>query len=452
MKKLLLVSLICLLVFSFATTAVAKVTLNYWIYPIFTSPEKEAGWFEKRVIAEFQEIYPEVEFELQFLPWTSGPQKVAMSIATGTPPDLIVDAYMRGMSYAAAGVLSDYEDTMDAEEKADYYQSVLDMVKIDGKIYMYVLSAHGKGMPINRLVAEKAGAMDLLPLDRDDRDWTVEEYKKFCLKIAEAKIPDTYAMTLHFADSNTQQEYIFYIHQNFGAVPFVIEDGKYRCTLNSPEAIEGLEWYLDLYSIPGVGIPGPESLTCDWIPDYWFTGRLASHLAGATATSILKERKDPKISKFVDNIVVNTPHKKGLKSKGYTIPVGFCVFKTTPEREKYAKLFAEFFVTRPYLWVETSGYACPPRRGSFDPDSPLYQTNPYPPNDTEINFVLNWAKYMEIVDIGGQCPVNRQYREIYAATMQGVFTGELTPKEGLDIVVKRVNKLLDDYYEENPVE
>ncbi|GAH08710.1 unnamed protein product [marine sediment metagenome] len=48
-------------------------------------------------------------------------------------------------------------------------------------------------------------------------------------------------------------------------------------------------------------------------------------------------------------------------------------------------------------------------------------------------------------------PVYQQYREIFAATMQGIFIGELTVEEGLDIVVQKVNKLLDDYYEENPV-
>ena len=260
MKKILLISIVCLLVFSFAITGLAKLTLNYWVYPIFNDPEKEAGWFERQVIEEFQEIYPEVEYELQFLPWTSGPQKVAMSIATGTPPDIIIDAFMRGMSYASAGALSDYNDTMDAEEQADYYQSVLDIVKIDGKVYMYVLASNGNGMPINRLVAEKAGAMDLLPLDREDRDWTVEEYKKFCLKIAEAKIPDTYATGLHFADSNSQHSYILQMHLNFGAVPFVVEDGKYNCTLNSPEAIEGLEFFLELYNTPGVGILEQESI------------------------------------------------------------------------------------------------------------------------------------------------------------------------------------------------
>jgi len=32
--------------------------------------------------------------------------------------------------------------------------------------------------------------------------------------------------------------------------------------------------------------------------------------------------------------------------------------------------------------------------------------------------------------------------------MQGVFTGMITPKEGLDEITRKVNKVLDELYEE----
>jgi len=454
LKKLLLVLLICVLVFSLAITAIAKaekVELVFWAYCYYTDPDKENGWFERRVISEFQEIYPEVEFKLQMLPWTDGPKKVQMAIATGTTPDIIFDCDMRIMSYAAVGALSDFEDTMDAEEQADHYSSVLNGVKFEGKVYMYLTFAIASGFEFNRFVVEEAGAMDLLPLDREDRSWTHEEFKKFCLKVAEANIPDTYVWTFHFADSNCMQHYIKHMHQSFGAVPFVVEDGKYRCVLNSPEAVEGLEWYLDLYNTPGVGMPGAETRDCTYYTDYFYNGQLACTFEGGSAATIMGARKDPAVSSKVDYIIVCNPSKVGEKPITFLSMGGLGVFKSTPEKEKYAKLFAEFFATRPYMWEVTKAH-CPPRKSSYDPDSPLYQTSPYPPDDTEINFVLNWAKYMEPVDIGKSCPVYQQYRETYAAVMQGVFVGELTPKEGLDILVERVNKLLDDYYEENPVE
>lgn len=450
LKKLLLVSLICLLVFSFAITAMAKVELVFWGYPIVVDPDKENGWYERRVIAEFQEIYPEVGFELQILPWADGRKKVQMAIATGTTPNIIHDTSITIMSYASAGVMADFEDTLDVEEQADYYTSILEQVKIDGKVYMIILNAGGGGMEINRFIAEEAGAMDLVPLAREDRGWTVEEFKKFALKIAEADIPDVYAFAFHFTDANVMQQYILFTNQSFGAVPFVIEDGKYRCTLNSPEAVEGLEWYLDLYHTPGVGMPGAESMGIDYYTDYWYTGKLACTFAAANAiNSLTYARKDPKILSKLDQINVCAPHKEGLESLSLVAIQGLGVFKSTPEKEKYAKLFCEFYATRPYLW-EVTKTMCPPRESSHDPNSPRYQTSPYPPDDPEVDFALSWADYMAAVDGGSNCPVYQQYREIYAATMQGVFSGELTAKEGLDIVVGRINKLLDDYYEENP--
>lgn len=451
MKKLLLVSLICLLIFSFAITAMAKIELEFWTYMYHSDPNKikEYGWFENRIIEEFQEIYPEVEINLQVLPWTKGPEKVTVSIVTGTTPDILQDCDMRIMTYVAAGAMVDFEDTMDAEEQADHYTSFLDMVKFKDKVYMYIWMAGIGGMSVNKLVVEKAGAMDLLPLDREDRDWTVEEFKEFCLKIAEANIPGTYALTFHFADSNCQQLYINHVHQSFGAEPFVIEDGKYRCTLNSPEAVEGLEWYLELYNIPRVGMPSPETQGIDYKQKYYQTGKLATCISCST-NQIVKERMNKAIEDTCETLHVAVPHKEGLRPKGIPNVAGFGVFKSTPEEEKYAKLFCEFFVTRPYFWEITR--SCPPRKSAKDPNSPLYQTCPYTEIDSEIRYSENAAAYMDAVDYGAKCPVYQEYRNIYTATMQGVFTGQLTAQEGLDIVVERVNKLLDDYYEENPVE
>lgn len=453
MKKLLLVSLICLLAFSFTLTGSAKVNLLFWAYPYFSSPDKELGWLESRVISEFQEIYPNVNIELEMLPSSGAHKKIEMAIVTGTQPDILCHGGVKLMGYASAGVLSDFEDTMDAEEKADHYPDILETIKWEGKVYVYLLSAEGApGMEVNRFVAEKAGAMDLLPLDNEDRTWaSLEDFKKFCLKIAEANIPETYALALHFTDSNCQHSYIKWMHQAFGATPFVIEDGEYRCVLNSPEAVEGLEWYVDLYNTPGVGMPGPESIDIDYYTNYWYTGKLAFTMAGGSIGSLAGVRKDPVVLEKLDMILMAVPTKEGIKPPTGIGSRALGVFKSTLEKEKYAKLFCEFYATRPYLWKE-SGMACPPRVSCHDPNSPLYQTSPYPPGDPEVEYALRWPEYMTVANQFKKCPVYQQYRSTYAAIMQGVFSGELEPKEGLDIFVERINKLLDDYYEENPVE
>jgi len=452
LKKLLLVSLICLFIFGLAITVTAKVNLTFWAYPYFTVPDKELDWFESKIIQEFEELYPEVEVDLEMLPSSGGHEKIEIAVVTGTQPDILLHGGVKVLSYAAAGILSDFEDTMDAEEQADHYSDILETSKVDGKVYAYYLSADGSpGLEINRFIAQKAGAMGLLPLDRKDRTWSIEEFKKFALKIAEADIPETYAFALHFTDSNCQHNYIKFMHQAFGATPFVVEDGKYRCTMNSPEAVEGLEWYVDLYNTPGVGMPGPESIGIDYYTNYWYTGKLAFTLAGGSIGSLAGVRKDPVVMEKLDMITVAVPTKEGIKPPTGIGTRALGVFKSTPEKEKYAKLFCEFYATRPYLWEE-SGMACPPRKGCFDPNSPLYQTSPYPPNDPEVEYILRWPEYMTVASQFKTCPVYQQYRSTYASVMQGVFSGELTPKEGLNIFTNKINKLLDEYYEENPVE
>ena len=452
MKKILLILLVSLFIFSLAITAMAKVELTFWAYPYFNFEDKESGSLESRIISEFEEIYPDVEITLEMLSSAGDHEKIEMAIVTGTGPDILQHGDVKVMSYAASGLLSDFEDTIDAEEKADYWPGVLETAMWDGKVYSCLISADGSpGMEVNRFVVEKADAMDLLPLNNENRIWaSLEDFKKFCLKIADAKIPDTYAFALHFMDSNCQHSYIKWMHRTFGAVPFVLEDGKYRCTMNSPESIEGLGWYLDLYNTPGVGMPGPESMGVDFYTKYWYGGNLAFTMAGGSLGGLAATRNDPIVAKTCDEILVAIPTKEGIKPPTDIGERTLGVFKSTPEKEKFAKLFCEFYTTRPYLWEE-SKMACPPRFSSFDPDSPMYQTSPFPAGDTEVEYALKWADYMQVIDSFTKVPVYQQYRSTYASIMQGVFSGELEPKEGLDILTEKINKLLDEYYEEFPV-
>ncbi|GAI84498.1 unnamed protein product, partial [marine sediment metagenome] len=102
MKKLLLISLICILVFSLAITATAKVKLVYWGFPGVTIKGLLPGEYEQKVIDQFEKEYPEVEVELQIIPYDGGIKKVNLSIVAGTTPDILVDNTFRMGKYADA--------------------------------------------------------------------------------------------------------------------------------------------------------------------------------------------------------------------------------------------------------------------------------------------------------------------------------------------------------------
>lgn len=271
MKKLLLVSLICILVFSFTAIAFA-INLTMWSGPYYLEKDKESGWYINRVIGEFEELYPEVNIELEILPWTVGADKRAIGIATHTTSDILLGSVSAANAYAQQGVICDLEDIMTAEEKADYLPGYIEELALDGKMYMYIVTGiYGTGeMGINKVLVEKAGAMDLLPLDRPYRNWTVDEYKIFCQAMTkylrENNLNDIYTTVFAFGSGDVNQATIARVFQaGWGVDPLEVVNGRYRCILNSPKAVEALQWYLDFYNDPTCGMKqGAESQLIDW--------------------------------------------------------------------------------------------------------------------------------------------------------------------------------------------
>ena len=462
MKKLLLISLIFLLVGSFALTALA-IDLNMWGTPHYLQEGKESGWYFKKVIGEFEELYPEVNIELEVLPWGKvGNDKRAIGIATGTMADIIVGGAPGLSSYVRQGLLADFSDTMTAEETADYLPGYVDTFGVDGQMSFYLLCGiYGAGgMGINKVLVEKAGAMDLLPLDRPYKHWTVEEYKIFCQKmteyIKENNLPDTFTTAFNFVDSSGNDVIIMWIFQDgWGVDPFEIVDGRYNCVLNSPKAIEALQWYLDLYNDPTCGVmQGAENTSLDWWENYWCTGKLVTCYGEGAGCAKWYQQQPEGFDEILQQLIVPYPNAPGGSPTFAVNGVGISAFKTgDAEKEKYAKLFCQFFATRPDM-AEVTNIHSPPTYSSYDPDSLLYQKplwDDVPEAIADFERTTNDPD-VRLIGMGHKCPVHKQFKDTFAQTMQGVFIGELTVKEGLDIIVEKVNTLLDEYYEENPVE
>ena len=462
MKKLLLVPLIFLLVGIFAITGLAKVELTMWSGPYYIVETKESGWYINRVIGEFEELYPEVNIELEILPWGRvGTDKLAIGIATKTTSDIRLGGASGITSHALQGVISDFSDIVTAEEQADYLPGYVETFAVDGQMPMYmVMGNYGSGgMGINKVLVEKAGAMDLLPLDKPYRNWTVEEYKVFLQKmteyIKEAGLTDTFTTVFNFGDGSCNAVIIMWVFQCWGVDPFEVVDGKYKVVLNSPEAVEALQWYLDLYNDPTYGVmPGAENTFIDWWENHWLTGNLVTvYGEGAGTIKWYSMPGQEEISEVLECLIVPYPTGPNGSHIKTIDGVGITAFKTGDlEKERYSKLFCQFFATRPYM-AEVTGLHSPPTYSSYDPDSPLYQKPLYAGLlEAELDFKRNMEDTsIRIVDFGQKCPVYKQYVDTFAQTMQGVFTGELTAEEGLNIFVDKVNVLLDEFYKENPV-
>ena len=440
MKKLLLISLTCLLVFSFTITGLAKVNLVYWTYPSCKVEGLLPGEYEQIVIDQFEKEYPEVKIELQVLPYDGGIKKVELSILSQTSPDILIDNTFRMGKFADAGLLVPFELTED--ERNDFFPFAIEACTFNNEMGLWPTAVSAQGMTVSKRIAKEAGALDLLPLDRSDRTWTTEEYGAFLRKVASVDLPEVRGYILWLGDANGMQTHIMLMLQAFGAEPFIKEDGKYRCIINSPEAIEGLEYFLELYNTPGCFMEGAENLSCFDNSNYFNLGTIAT--SGASIPGILKglEGTD-QISADYDLALFPFPSKKGVSNGALLSMTAFGVFDNDDqEKVKYAQMFVRYFVKNAKDFLHSQADSSPVMKSSEIPEVyQKYKDNP------EVQYYLNvLPKFGK--DYGTMCPVYQQYKEAFRVVMQGAVTGELTAKEALDEMARKVNKLLDEYYEE----
>ena len=440
MKKTVLVLLVCVFMFSLAITASAKVKVVYWTYPSITVEGLQPGEYEQNMIDQFEKLYPEVEVELEIFPYDGGITKVDLSIMSGDPPDILVDNVFRVGKYADAGLLVPFDLT--EEEKNDFYPFAIEASTFNGEMSVWPAVVYTQGIIVSKKIAREAEALDLLPLDRPDRNWTADEFKAFLQKVAAANLPEVRGTVMHFADANGQQNFIMLMIQGFGAVPFVYEDGKYRCTMNSPEAVEGLEYYLDIYNnSPGCFHEGAENLTC------FDTGRLVSSgkIAvghGGVATILQGLEGTNQIYIDADASVFPVPSKEGISNSALLSFEAYGVFDNgDAEKAKYAQMFVRYFCENAPDILTIRANGSPVRKST--PIAEAYKK--YADNPDVIFYLTQLANYGK--DYGTMCPVYQQYKEIWRIAMQGVFTGMITPKEGLNEITRKVNKLLDELYE-----
>src|SRR5690554_1115022 len=119
----------------------APVTLDFWVFPKWngidgTEKDGKPGDWEKLMAEKFTESHPHVKIITEVFDFKSGPQKVSVSLAAGTIPDVMHDGDLRLMDYANKGYILPLNDYLDPDDLTDYYEGILDTTSIgDGQYY-----------------------------------------------------------------------------------------------------------------------------------------------------------------------------------------------------------------------------------------------------------------------------------------------------------------------------
>ena len=218
---------------SVAAGGVTEIT--WWAFPTFGV---NTG-YEQEVVDAFNAAHPDIKVKVEYIDFTSGPDKLTAAITSGTAPDILFDAPGRIIEFGEAGYLVPLDDMLD-ELKSDLTsQSLVETcVGADGTAWMYPISSAPFYMGLNKEALEAANALQYVNLE-GDRTWTTENFVKMCEALRDAaptQVPGIVYCGGQGGDQGTRA-----LVNNLYSSSIVGEDGKWNIDANGVKALKLLK-------------------------------------------------------------------------------------------------------------------------------------------------------------------------------------------------------------------
>ena len=396
-----------------------KVEITYWDFPQFTKDKefKKTEDFDAALIKAFEAKNPNIKVNYQKIEFTDGPAKVETAIQSKTAPDVIYDAPGRVIAWAAKDLLVPLDDVdksklSDAAVKASSYKD---------KLYMYPQGVAPFLMGVNKDLTDKLGVTDLLPLNKQDRSWTVEEYEKFlkAVKQKDSSITPALFYTKSQAGDQGPRAFVANLYNSW-----ITDDANSKYTINDANGVKGLEWVKKAYDEgllgQGVALEAKDAL------EAFKSGRAATTILFSPGIAASHASGfNYKFLPFPNN---------GGKAKYDYLVAGPAIFDNGDvDKAAAAKKFVDFMVNDKD-WGKRTLLAS----GNFSAkkgETGLYDSE-------ELKFAEGltgqYAPYYNTI------PGFAKMRPLWFNMVQGVLNGKTTPKEGLDKFVEDANKTIKE--------
>ncbi len=399
--------------------------ITWWDYPNFTSGT--AGDYEKTIVANFNKKYPNIKVNVEMIDFQSGPQKVNTAIASNSAPDIVYDYPGRIIDYARNGVMAKLDDMFTDSFTKEVSTKILNACKLDTNYYMYPLVVAPNMMAVNKTMLDKAGLTDMLPLNKEDRLWTVSEYEAL-LKAIKEKIPTLTAPTSVYAKSSAGDQGTRALISNMGGVATVADDlSKY--TINDPKDAAALQTIVDGVK-SGLFLKGGEALASSDVVDMFLAEKIA--IAPLYNKTLMTSSASKKTSQFEEVFIPYPTPDASTKPQLEAYVGGLGVFDNKDENKiAAAKKLIDFIANDQETATETVK-----QTGSFSVKSSV--TGLY--DDTESKYCESMIKYLGTYynHVQGFA----EMRTFYFPMLQNVLLGTQTPQAGLDEFVEKANTTL----------
>ena len=396
-----------------------KVEITYWDFPQFTKDKefKKTEDFDAALIKAFEAKNPNIKVNYQKIEFTDGPAKVETAIQSKTAPDVIYDAPGRVIAWAAKDLLVPLDDV----DKSKLNEAAVKASSYKDKLYMYPQGVAPFLMGVNKDLTDKLGVTDLLPLNKQDRSWTVDEYEKFlkAVKQKDSSITPALFYTKSQAGDQGPRAFVANLYNSW-----ITDDANSKYTINDANGVKGLEWVKKAYDDgllgQGVALEAKDAL------EAFKSGRAATTILFSPGIAASHASGfNYKFLPFPNN---------GGKAKYDYLVAGPAIFDNgDADKAAAAKKFVDFMVNDKD-WGKRTLLAS----GNFSAkkgETGLYDSE-------ELKFAEGltgqYAPYYNTI------PGFAKMRPLWFNMVQGVLNGKTTPKEGLDKFVEDANKTIKE--------
>ena len=203
-----------------------------WLYPI-----DENRSMVQELVKKFENENPDIHIDIRAVPGAQYQTKLKTLVASGSPPDVFVCgdvlfAYLKPFLADLTDLAVRDKDQIHME---DFYPAVLKATTVDNRIYFLPQTFNVSLLYYNKKIFKDVG------LAYPTADWTWDDYRNAGLKVQAYKArtgADVYGSTIILG---WWGEWLNLVHGSGGDL---FNPEVTRCTLDSPEAIQGISFYL----------------------------------------------------------------------------------------------------------------------------------------------------------------------------------------------------------------
>jgi multiple sugar transport system substrate-binding protein len=368
--------------------------------------------WERKLVEDFNKQSPDVEVAFESVNWDNGHQVLATRLAGNQAPDLANVATIWVPEYVELGKLEPLDGHMTPEFTAQFIEkpAVLEAgSRYQGKLYGLPIAVSVRALYYNEEILRKAGATP--PKTWDD---LLAAGRKIKAAYAGQKV---YPIGIQGKEVETDVYWVYFLWNNGGS----ILDDSGRAALNRPEAVEALQFEMDLVHKEKLSEPEPTGYTRENLQDLFKAGQLGMLMTGPWFHGML-DKQAPQLKYGITKI---PGHKSSVS---LAVTDSLVMFNTSANKEAAWK-FVRYFYD-------------PARRLAFDRVSGMLPETKSVAQSPELLKDPRIHAFLDILPQGRFEPLHKDWTKISDIVREAVQEALLqrkTPKQALDDAARRID-------------